>query len=111
MWRHAIAANDFNRDYWKKALKAVGLPHGRYENGMHDLRHFFASVLLDNGVSIKAVAEWLGHADPAFTLATYTHLMPDSDGHTKAAITGVYEQRAHNDEKTADEADARSEDG
>jgi hypothetical protein len=29
--------------------------------------------------SIKAVAEWLGHTDPAFTLATYTHLMPSSD--------------------------------
>ncbi|MEU4373128.1 tyrosine-type recombinase/integrase [Pseudonocardia alni] len=91
MWHHAIAANDFNRDYWKKALKAVGVPHGRYENGMHDLRHFFASVLLDHGVSIKAVAEWLGHTDPAFTLATYTHLMPSSDDKTREAINGAYE--------------------
>jgi site-specific recombinase XerD len=31
---------------------------------MHDLRHFFASKLLEQGVSIKAVAEWLGHTDP-----------------------------------------------
>ncbi|HEX3782923.1 MAG TPA: hypothetical protein VHX38_24925, partial [Pseudonocardiaceae bacterium] len=29
-----IAANDFNREYWKKALQAVGVPYGRYENGM-----------------------------------------------------------------------------
>ena len=68
----AIAANDFNRNYWKGALDAADVPHARYENGMHGLRHFFASALLDQGESIKAVAEWLGHTDPAFTLATYT---------------------------------------
>lgn len=45
---------------------------------MHALRHYFASVLLDEGESIKAVAEYLGHSDPAFTLRTYTHLMPTS---------------------------------
>ena len=56
----AVAANDFNRNYWKPALDACGVPSGRYENGMHDLRHFFASKLLEQGVSIKAVAEWLG---------------------------------------------------
>ena len=89
-----VAANDFNRNYWKKALKAVGVPYGRYENGMHELRHFFASVLLDQGESIKAVAEWLGHADAAFTLQTYTHLMPSSDARTRNVISGVYDRKA-----------------
>lgn len=88
-----IAANDFNRNTWKKALDAVGVPTTRYENGMHELRHFFASSLLDQGESIKAVAEWLGHTEPAFTLATYTHLMPNSDERTKAAIAGIYDRR------------------
>ena len=47
---------------------------------MHALRHFFASVLLDAGESIKAVSEYLGHTRmPGFTLRTYTHLMPASD--------------------------------
>lgn len=90
----AVAANDFNRNYWKDALEAAGVPHARYENGMHDLRHFFASALLDQGESIKAVAEWLGHTDPAFTLATYTHLMPNSDERTKSAIAGIYDRRS-----------------
>jgi integrase len=92
--RMVIAANDFNREYWKKALQAVDVPYGRYENGMHDLRHFFASALLDQGESIKAVAEWLGHTDSAFTLATYTHLMPTSDSRTKSVIEGVYGRRS-----------------
>jgi integrase len=39
---------------------------------------FYASVLLDAGESIKAVSEYLGHADAGFTLSTYTHLMPSS---------------------------------
>lgn len=53
---------------------------------MHALRHFFASVLLDGGESIKAVSEYLGHADPGFTLRTYTHLMPSSDERTRSLV-------------------------
>jgi site-specific recombinase XerD len=30
---------------------------------MHALRHFYASVLIDAGESVKAVAEYLGHAE------------------------------------------------
>ncbi|GAA2790560.1 hypothetical protein GCM10010470_26560 [Saccharopolyspora taberi] len=95
-WGKVVKANDFNRDYWKRALKMADVPHGRYENGMHELRHFFASVLLDQGESIKAVAEWLGHSDPSFTLRTYTHLMPSSDKRTKTVIDGVYRRRDGN---------------
>jgi integrase len=89
----AVAANDFNRNYWKVALKAAGVPYGGYENGMHELRHFFASVLLDQGESIKAVAEWLGHTDPSFTLKIYTHLMPSSADRTKSVIGNLYSRR------------------
>lgn len=56
-------------------LVAAGVEPTR-ANGMHALRHHHASVLLDAGVSIRALAEHLGHADPGFTLRTYTHLMP-----------------------------------
>ena len=101
----AVAANDFNRNYWKAALDACDVPSGRYENGMHDLRHFFASKLLEQGVSIKAVAEWLGHTDPAFTLATYTHLMPSSDERTRQAIEHVYGRRPGPDGPTTAQPD------
>jgi integrase len=47
-------------------------------NGCHALRHFPASTLLDAGESIRALSEYLGHADPGFTLRTYTLLMPSS---------------------------------
>ncbi|MBW8704038.1 Tyrosine recombinase XerD [Streptomyces sp. MBT84] len=42
---------------------------------MHAVRHFYASVLLDAGESIKALSQYLGHSDPGFTLKVYTHLM------------------------------------
>ena len=30
-----------------------------------------------NGINAKQVQQWLGHHSPAFTLATYVHLLPD----------------------------------
>jgi integrase len=46
---------------------------------MHALRRFYASVLIDAGESVKAVAEYLGHADPGFTLRVYAHLFPSTN--------------------------------
>lgn len=57
---------------------------------MHALRHYFASVLLDAGEPVKALAASLGHTDPGFTLRTYTHLMPNSDERTRKAIDRVF---------------------
>jgi integrase len=59
-------------------------------NGMHALRHFYASALLDAGESIKAVAVWLGHANPAFTLRVYAHLMPESPGRARRALDALF---------------------
>jgi integrase len=41
----------------------------------HTFRHTCASLLFEHGRNIKQVQEWLGHADPGFTLRTYVHLM------------------------------------
>ncbi|WP_063732150.1 tyrosine-type recombinase/integrase [Streptomyces sp. RTd22] len=84
----ALNRNRFNEKVWQPTLRDVGGPSGR-ENGMHALRHFYASVLLDAGESIKALSEYLGHHDPSFTLRTYTHLMPTSETRTRAAVDRV----------------------
>ncbi len=81
----ALRRNTFNPQVWTPALKAAHVERSR-DNGCHALRHFFASVLLDAGESIKAVSDYLGHADPGFTLRTYTHLMPTSDERTRQAV-------------------------
>jgi hypothetical protein len=61
---------------------------------MHALRHFYASTLLDAGESIKALASYRGHADPGFTLRTYTHLMPSSEERTRKAIDQAFGYRS-----------------
>jgi integrase len=43
-------------------------------------RHTCASLLFAEGRNVKQVQEWLGHADPAFTLRTYVHLMDEGVG-------------------------------
>lgn len=86
--RGAPVRNAFNDRVWARALEAAGV-EPRRDNGMHALRHFYASVLLDAGESVKAVSEHLGHTDPGFTLRTYTHLLPTSHERTRRAVDAV----------------------
>ncbi len=96
--RESSAANRnyVNTFVWKPALRSAGVPAIR-ENGMHALRHHFASVLLEDGVSIKAVSEYLGHADPGFTLRTYTHLMPAREDRMRKAVDRALGESAADD--------------
>ncbi|MCU1588887.1 MAG: phage integrase family protein [Frankiales bacterium] len=84
----ALNRNYINAKVWKPALQAAGLDASR-QNGMHMLRHLYASMLLDAGESIRSLAEYLGHEDPGFTLRVYTHLMPSSGQRTKKAVDQV----------------------
>jgi integrase len=83
--RTALDRTYVNRHVWKPALEAAGVPATR-DNGMHAARHYYASALLEDGVSVRAVAEYLGHNDPGFTLRTYAHLMPSSEARARAAV-------------------------
>ena len=85
----AMNRNYFNTYLWRPALERAGVPDLR-ENGCHALRHFFASTALHEGETIKAVSEYLGHADPGFTLRTYTHLMEGSSERTRRAIDTAF---------------------
>jgi integrase len=63
-----------------------GLPEGfRY----HDLRHYFASLLIASGADVKVVQHRLRHASAKTTLDTYSHLWPDSDESTRTAVETV----------------------
>jgi integrase len=84
----ALNPNYVNTYLWKPALKAAEVPQAR-ENGFHALRHHFASILLHNGLDIRALASYLGHSDPGFTLRVYVHLMPSASDRMRAAIDHV----------------------
>ena len=52
----------------------------------HDLRHYYASVLIRSGVSVKVVQTRLGHSSAKTTLDTYGHLFADEEDRTRGAI-------------------------
>jgi integrase len=54
---------------WQRLRKKAGLPALR----LHDLRHNFASMLVNSGESLYTVQTILGHQDPALS-ARYSHL-------------------------------------
>lgn len=83
--RRPLNRNYVNSRVWKPALVRAGVEPTR-DNGMHALRHYFASVLIDAGESAKAVAEYLGHADPGFTLRVYAHPFPASEDRARRAV-------------------------
>ena len=58
------------RYHFKKVVEAIGVPSCR----VHDLRHTFAVLSLQNGDDIKTVQDNLGHATAAFTLDVYGHV-------------------------------------
>jgi integrase len=65
---------------FKALLQAAGIPPARYR--LYDLRHTCATLLLQDGESLRTVADRLGHADPVLTLRTYAHALPE---HQQAA--------------------------
>ncbi|MFJ8687179.1 site-specific integrase [Micromonospora wenchangensis] len=72
-------------------LRVEGLPDGfRF----HDLRHYFASLLIDSGANVKVVQARLRHASATTTLDTYGHLFPDTDEATRTAVDAVLVARA-----------------
>ena len=68
---------------WKQARAAVGLPDGV---GFHNLRHYFATLLIHNGKSVKTVQMAMGHANPTITLNTYTGVWPDAVDRTRDIV-------------------------
>lgn len=74
------------RPTWAKAVEQAGLPAG---TRFHDLRHYYASLLIRHAESVKVVQARLGHASAAETLDTYSHLWPDSEDRTRAAVDSV----------------------
>lgn len=66
-----INHNNLVNRHFNPALKAAGLPMIRF----HDLRHTYASLLIEQGENIKYIQSQLGHSSPSVTLNVYAHLM------------------------------------
>jgi integrase len=101
--RGDIVTHETWGDAWAPARAAMGLRPGQ---GLHQLRHFYASLLIAQGLNVKEVQERLGHKDATITLRTYTHLFPDSDDRTRAAIDAALGTQKSGDATPKDDAAA-----
>lgn len=76
-------------NHYKKLAAKIGVPESR----VHDLRHTFAVLSLQNGDDVKTVQSNLGHATAAFTLDVYGHVSEkmknDSAARMEAYIEGI----------------------
>jgi integrase len=61
--------------YFFRCLTKAGLRHIRF----HDLRHTFASLLIQNGESLAYVKDQLGHSSIKMTVDVYGHLVPGAN--------------------------------
>jgi len=68
--------NPLNPMALTRAFQSFAMRLGLIGAKPHDLRHFHASVMLQNGQSLLLVSKRLGHASIATTGDIYGHLLP-----------------------------------
>jgi integrase len=83
-----IDPRNFNRRF-SQILKQAGLPHIR----LHDSRHTFATLLLEQGVSPKTLQTMLGHSSARITLDVYSHVTLDLERQAAAKLNEAFAGR------------------
>ncbi len=69
-----------------RVLKKAGLPHCR----IYDLRHSHASILLEKGIPVQAVAARLGHSSPNTTMLNYIHARPEHGAQIAGVLSDLF---------------------
>jgi len=93
---------DFVNKAFEPALSKTGIGHIRF----HDLRHTFASLLIEQGENIKYIQSQLGHSTPRMTLEVYAHLMrpanPEAALRLESTVFGGTGHKMVTNEKKSD---------
>jgi integrase len=85
---------------FKRMCIEIGIRPARF----HDLRHTCASLMLADGVPMKQIQEWLGHATFSTTADIYSHLDYSSKLKSAESLTNIYnfENSKHEEESAED---------
>ena len=75
-------------DHFRELLEKYGLRHIRF----HDLRHTFASLLINQDVPLINVSNFLGHSDLSTTANIYAHLDKASKQASAAVISDILQR-------------------
>lgn len=68
---HPLNHNNMVARHFNPALTKAKIDRIRF----HDLRHTYASLLIDQGENIKYIQSQLGHSNPTVTFNVYAHLL------------------------------------
>lgn len=79
--------DNFRSRVFYRLIELAGVPRFRF----HDIRHTFASLLLQNGEPLHYVKEQLGHASIQTTVDTYGHLVPGSNRAAVNRLDDIHE--------------------
>lgn len=88
-----LDGDNLRRRVFQPALTKAKLRHVR----LHDLRHTFASMLIQQGESLAYVRDQLGHSSIQVTVDVYGHLVPGSN---RAAVDKLDDEPVRNPDAT-----------
>lgn len=71
---------------FQDTLYRAGLPKIRF----HDLRHTAATLLIEQGVTLKAVQATMGHSTIATTMDVYAHVTPAMQDSVAEAMDRIF---------------------
>jgi len=83
--RALVDQHHFRGRVWPKILAKAGLRQVR----IHDLRHTFASLLIQQGESLAYVKDQMGHHSIRITVDTYGHLVPGGNRQAVDRLDGL----------------------
>jgi hypothetical protein len=77
---------------FRPTLARAGIRRIRF----HDLRHTYATLLINQGANLKYISKQMGHASVQITLDRYGHLLPDTGREEMQKLDRVMDGEASN---------------
>ena len=88
------AGNRIDQSKISKILKECLIRAGLRVIRVHDLRHTYATLLIQNGASLAYIKDQMGHASIQTTVDVYGHLVPGANKHEVDKLDEILRKNA-----------------
>jgi len=93
VFAHPLTGNVLDASKLRKRFRTAVARAGVQDLTFHELRHTFGTQMAAVGAPLRAIQEWMGHAD-ASTTEIYAHYAPDPSGGARFAERAFRRRRA-----------------